>query len=119
MNIKKIINHEWGAILGEGPFEVVLEGSEAEDFENVEAKVDEVPGGEPLIIDESFSITCMRSQILEPLHLNSRVLLVDSMNTFLRSFAMIPSYKSTGKSCGRISWFYEIIRLCYKINETN
>ena len=34
---KKDHQHEWGAILGEGPFEVVLEGSEAEDFENVEA----------------------------------------------------------------------------------
>ena len=34
---KKSHQHEWGAILGEGPFEVVLEGSEAEDFENIEA----------------------------------------------------------------------------------
>ena len=37
---KKSHQSEWGAILGEGPIEIVLEGSEAEDFDNVEA-VDE------------------------------------------------------------------------------
>ena len=37
---KKSHQSEWGAILGEGPVEIVLEGSEAEDFDNVEA-VDE------------------------------------------------------------------------------
>jgi hypothetical protein len=33
---KKAHHSEWGAILGEGPFEVVLEGSEAEDYDNLE-----------------------------------------------------------------------------------
>ena len=36
-NYKKDHQGEWGAILGEGPIEIVLEGSEAEDFENIEA----------------------------------------------------------------------------------
>ena len=31
---KKAHQHEWGKILGDGPFEVVVEGSEAEDFHN-------------------------------------------------------------------------------------
>ena len=39
-NYKKSHQSEWGAILGEGPIEIVLEGSEDEDFANVEA-VDE------------------------------------------------------------------------------
>ena len=38
---KKSHQSEWGAILGDGPFEVVLEGSEAEDFNNVEAADEE------------------------------------------------------------------------------
>ena len=33
---KKQHQDEWGEILGSGPFEVVLEGSEAEDYNNVE-----------------------------------------------------------------------------------
>ena len=37
---------------------------------------------------------------LEPLHLNSRVLLIDSMNTFLRSFAMIPAINPQGNHIG-------------------
>ena len=36
-NYKKAHQSEWGAILGEGPIEIVLEGSEDEDFANVEA----------------------------------------------------------------------------------
>ena len=39
-NYKKAHQSEWGAILGEGPIEIVLEGSEDEDFTNIEA-VDE------------------------------------------------------------------------------
>ena len=39
-NYKKAHQSEWGAILGEGPIEIVLEGSEDEDFANVKA-VDE------------------------------------------------------------------------------
>ena len=35
-NYKKSHQSEWGAILGEGPIEIVLEGSEDEDFANIE-----------------------------------------------------------------------------------
>ena len=35
-NYKKAHQSEWGAILGEGPIEIVLEGSEDEDFANIE-----------------------------------------------------------------------------------
>ena len=42
---------------------------------------------------------------LEPLHLNSRVLLIDSMNTFLRSFAMIPKVNPQGNHVGGLVGF--------------
>ena len=55
---------------------------------------------------------------LEPLHLNSRVLLIDSMNTFLRSFAIIPAINPQGNHIGGILQIEEIhiqnIRLIVK-----
>jgi len=38
---KKAHQEEWGAILGKGPFEVVTEGSEDEDFSNLVSNLDE------------------------------------------------------------------------------
>jgi DNA polymerase-1 len=45
----------------------------------------------------------------EPLHLNSRVLLVDSMNTFLRSFAMINHMNPKGAHIGGLTGFLKSI----------
>jgi len=45
----------------------------------------------------------------EPLHLNSRVLLVDSMNTFLRSFAMINHMNPSGAHIGGLTGFLKSI----------
>jgi hypothetical protein len=45
----------------------------------------------------------------DPLHLNSRVLLVDSMNTFLRSFAMINHMNPGGAHIGGLTGFLKSI----------
>lgn len=45
----------------------------------------------------------------EPLHLNSRVLLIDSMNTFLRSFAMINHMNPSGAHIGGLTGFLKSI----------
>ena len=45
----------------------------------------------------------------DPLHLNSRVLLVDSMNTFLRSFAMINHMNPSGAHIGGLTGFLKSI----------
>jgi|TARA_R110000751_G_scaffold561_4_gene2001 hypothetical protein len=38
---KELHKDEWGAILGEGPFQVVLEGSDEEDFKNIASTSDD------------------------------------------------------------------------------
>jgi DNA polymerase-1 len=45
----------------------------------------------------------------EPLQLNSRVLLIDSMNTFLRSFAMINHMNPSGAHIGGLTGFLKSI----------
>ena len=45
----------------------------------------------------------------EPLHSHSRVLLVDSMNTFLRSFAMINHINPSGAHIGGLTGFLKSI----------
>ena len=40
-NYKRLHQDEWGKILGDGPFEVVLEGSDAEDFKDIASTSDE------------------------------------------------------------------------------
>lgn len=45
----------------------------------------------------------------EPLHLNSRVLLIDSMNTFLRSFTMINHINPKGAHIGGLTGFLKSI----------
>ena len=50
----------------------------------------------------------------ETLHLNSRVLLVDSMNMFLRSFAVINSTNTQGVHIGGMVGFLR--SLDYKVN---
>lgn len=45
----------------------------------------------------------------EPLHLNSKVLIVDSMNTFLRSFAMINHINPGGAHIGGLTGFLKSI----------
>ena len=50
----------------------------------------------------------------EALHLNSRVLLVDSMNTFLRSFAVINSTNTQGTHVGGMIGFLR--SLAYVVN---
>jgi len=45
----------------------------------------------------------------EPLHLNSKVLLIDSMNTFLRSFAMINHMNPSGAHIGGLTGFLKSI----------
>ena len=45
----------------------------------------------------------------DPLHLNSRVLLVDSMNTFLRNFAMINHMNPGGAHIGGLTGFLKSI----------
>ena len=45
----------------------------------------------------------------DPLHLNSRILLVDSMNTFLRSFAMINHMNPGGAHIGGLTGFLKSI----------
>jgi len=45
----------------------------------------------------------------EPLHLNSKVLLIDSMNTFLRSFAMINHMNPNGAHIGGLTGFLKSI----------
>ena len=52
--------------------------------------------------------------ISEALHLNSRVLLVDSMNTFLRSFAVINSTNTQGTQIGGMVGFLR--SLAYVVN---
>ena len=52
---------------------------------------------------------------LEPLHLNSRVLLVDSMNTFLRSFAMIPAINPQGNHVGGLVGFMKSLGYAIKL----
>ena len=39
-NYKKAHQEEWGKILGSGPFEVVTEGNEDEDFSNLVSTID-------------------------------------------------------------------------------
>ena len=50
----------------------------------------------------------------ETLHLNSRVLLVDSMNTFMRSFAVINSMNTQGTHVGGMIGFLR--SLAYVVN---
>jgi len=52
---------------------------------------------------------------LEPLHLNSRVLLIDSMNTFLRSFAMIPAINPQGNHVGGLVGFLKSLGYVIKL----
>tara|TARA_B100002019_G_scaffold183978_1_gene158766 strand:+ start:365 stop:1402 length:1038 start_codon:yes stop_codon:yes gene_type:complete len=52
---------------------------------------------------------------LEPLHLNSRVLLIDSMNTFLRSFAMIPAINPQGNHVGGLVGFMKSLGYVIKL----
>jgi len=52
---------------------------------------------------------------LEPLHLNSRVLLIDSMNTFLRSFAMIPAINPQGNHIGGLIGFLKSLGYVIKL----
>jgi len=52
---------------------------------------------------------------LEPLHLNSRVLLIDSMNTFLRSFAMIPAINPQGNHIGGLVGFLKSLGYVIKL----
>jgi DNA polymerase-1 len=52
---------------------------------------------------------------LEPLHLNSRVLLIDSMNTFLRSFAMIPAINPQGNHIGGLVGFLKSLGYIIKL----
>jgi len=52
---------------------------------------------------------------LEPLHLNSRVLLIDSMNTFLRSFAMIPAINPQGNHIGGLVGFMKSLGYAIKL----
>ncbi len=47
----------------------------------------------------------------EELYLNSRVLLVDSMNTFLRSFAMINHMNPAGAHIGGLTGFLKSVIL--------
>ena len=52
---------------------------------------------------------------LEPLHLNSRVLLIDSMNTFLRSFAMLPAINPQGNHVGGLVGFLKSLGYVIKL----
>jgi len=52
---------------------------------------------------------------LEPLHLNSRVLLIDSMNTFLRSFAVIPNVNTQGNHVGGLVGFMKSLGYAIKL----
>ena len=52
---------------------------------------------------------------LEPLHLNSRVLLIDSMNTFLRLFAMIPAINPQGNHIGGLVGFLKSLGYVIKL----
>jgi DNA polymerase I len=52
---------------------------------------------------------------LEPLHLNSRVLLIDSMNTFLRSFAVIPNVNAQGNHVGGLIGFMKSLGYAIKL----
>ena len=52
---------------------------------------------------------------LEPLHSNSRVLLIDSMNTFLRSFAMIPAINPQGNHVGGLVGFLKSLGYVIKL----
>ena len=52
---------------------------------------------------------------LEPLQLNSRVLLVDSMNTFLRSFAMINMVNPQGNHIGGLVGFLKSLGYAIKL----
>ena len=52
---------------------------------------------------------------MEPLHLNSRVLLIDSMNTFLRSFAMIPAINPQGNHVGGLVGFLKSLGYVIKL----
>ena len=52
---------------------------------------------------------------LEPLHLNSRVLLIDSMNTFLRSFAIIPAINPQGNHIGGLVGFMKSLGYAIKL----
>ena len=52
---------------------------------------------------------------LEPLHLNSRVLLIDSMNTFLRSFAVIPNINTQGNHVGGLIGFMKSLGYAIKL----
>ena len=52
---------------------------------------------------------------LEPLHLNSRVLLIESMNTFLRSFAMIPAINPQGNHVGGLVGFLKSLGYVIKL----
>ena len=52
---------------------------------------------------------------LEPLHLNSRVLLIDSMNTFLRSFAVIPNVNTQGNHVGGLIGFMKSLGYAIKL----
>jgi 5'-3' exonuclease len=51
----------------------------------------------------------------EPLHLNSRVLLVDSMNTFIRSFAMVNLMNPQGNHVGGITGYLYSIGYAIKL----
>ena len=52
---------------------------------------------------------------LEPLHLNSRVLLVDSMNTFLRSFSIINMVNPQGNHIGGLVGFLKSLGYAIKL----
>ena len=52
---------------------------------------------------------------LEPLQLNSRVLLIDSMNTFLRSFAIIPAINPQGNHIGGLVGFMKSLGYAIKL----
>ena len=52
---------------------------------------------------------------LEPLHLNSRVLLIDSMNTFLRSFSIINMVNPQGNHIGGLVGFLKSLGYAIKL----
>ena len=52
---------------------------------------------------------------MEPLQLNSRVLLIDSMNTFLRSFAIIPAINPQGNHIGGLVGFMKSLGYAIKL----
>jgi DNA polymerase-1 len=56
-----------------------------------------------------------KESTLEPLHLNSRVLLIDSMNTFLRSFAIIPNINPQGNHIGGLIGFMKSLGYAIKL----